>query len=264
MSDFSVAINYGFKLDDDERFRLVKEAGFTAVGLWNARKENNFDTPLEVQYELVKKYDLDVEYVHAPFNFHNHLRDMDESVRRVGIEEHKKWIDDCRKHNVDKLVIHINRITKDEYVTDNLITCLKEINAYAVNSGVKIAVENIGRPDDLQRLFDEIKDIYFCIDSSHAALCGDSEGRILEKYIDRLVCTHFSDNDGLVDRHWVPGMGIVNFENMVDILRRHNYKGRINCEVHASDNYQNAKDLLSDIYKKMDFYFGEFDSERKA
>ncbi len=262
MSNFSISINYGFFLEDDKRFELVKNAGFSAVGLWYGKESEHFKIPLDRQFELVKEYGLEVDYLHAPFYFHTQLRDSDEAIRNESIAEHKRWIDICKRENIDKLVLHLNRLTKDEYITDILIDSLTQINDYAIKNGVKIAVENIGRPDDLERVFDEIDNIYFCIDSSHASLEGDTEGRILSKYADRLICTHFSDNDGIADRHWILGKGIINFNNMAKILKENNYTGRINCEVVADSSYTNPSEFLADLYNKMNYYFGDFNIER--
>lgn len=262
MSNFSISINYGFFMDDDERFRLVKEAGFSAVGLWYGKESEWFKIPLSKQFELAKKYKLEVEYLHAPFYYHVQLRDKDENVRNESILEHKKWIDICSEQGINKLVLHLNRLTQDEYVNDILVDSLTEINDYAKQKGVIVAIENIGRPDDFEMIFDKIKDLHFCFDSSHASLEGDTKGRILNKYIDRLVCTHFSDNDGVKDRHWILGKGIIDFNSMEKILREGNYTGRINCEVVADDSYSNPEKFLRDLYKQMNHYFGELNIER--
>ncbi len=256
MNKFSLSINYGFYLSADDRFRLVKEAGFDNVGLWWGKESDWFNLGREEQFELAEKYGLNIDYVHAPFNYHFHLKDNDDKVYKEGIAEHKRWVDVLSEKGVEKMVIHLNRLTADEYVTDRLVCALEEINAYAVKKGVKIAVENIGRPDDLEKVFDRIKDIYFCFDSSHASIEGDREGKYLEKYIDRLIVTHFSDNDGVRDRHWVLGKGIIDFENMAKILIENGYKGNINMEV-VEDGYADAKTFLKELRERAEEYFGK-------
>ena len=258
MSNFSISINYGFFMDDDDRFRLVKEAGFSAVGLWYGKETEDFKIPLNRQFELVKKYGLKVDYLHAPFYYHKQLRDIDKAVREDAINEHKRWIDICVKQGIDKLVVHLNRLTLDEYVTDTLIDSLRTINDYAVKCGVKFAVENIGRPYDLQRVFEEIDNIYFCFDSSHANLVGDSKGDILARYINNLACTHLSDNEGEKDRHWIFGKGNVNFCAINNIIKNSGYTGRINAEVKASEEFFSPAEFLQAVKNKMEFYFPSF------
>lgn len=255
MSNFSISINYGYDISAEDRFRLVADTGFSGVGLWWGKKTNGFEVGSEEQFRLAKKYGLHIDYIHAPFSFHNHLRDEDKSVRNEGIEIHKSWIDTLTAHNADKIVLHLNRLTNDEYITPNLIESLWIINEYAVKNGVKLAVENIGRPDDLQLVFDNIPNIYFCFDSSHASLEGDTEGRILAKYVDKLICTHLSDNDTLEDKHWLLGKGVVNFDKICKILVDNGYKGMINCEVVEDSDYT-ADSYLRAVYQSMQKYFG--------
>lgn len=256
MSNYSISVNYGFFMDNDDRFRLIKECGFSGVGLWWGKKCEGFDISCEEQFVLAKKYDLKIDYIHAPFSFHNMLRADDIATQKEGIAIHERWIDTAFENNVRILVLHLNRLTDEEYITPNLIKCLTEINEYAKSKQVMLALENIGRPHDLSEAFDQIEDIYFCFDSSHASLEGDTDGKLLEKYIDRLVCTHFSDNDGAEDRHWSLGKGIIDFANMAEILKKHNYKGMINCEV-FEDGYSSPKEFLTDLYMRTDSYFGE-------
>ena len=258
MSNFSISINYGFFMDDDDRFRLVKDAGFSAVGLWYGKETEDFRIPLDKQFELIKKYGLKVDYLHAPFYYHKQLRDSDKAVREDSIKEHKRWIDICVKQGIDKLVVHLNRLTLDEYVTDTLIDSLKKINEYALKCKVKLAVENIGRPYDLQQVFDKIDNIYFCFDSSHANLVGDSKGDILNKYISNLACLHLSDNEGEKDRHWIFGKGNVDFVAINNILKKGGYTGRINAEVKASEEFSSPSEFLSAVLKQMELYFPDF------
>lgn len=258
MNKFSLSINYGFFLSADDRFRLVKEAGFDNVGLWWGKESEWFNLDREEQFDLAKKYGLNVDYVHAPFNYHFHLKDDRDEVYFEGIKEHKRWIDGLSDKGVEKMVIHLNRLTKDEYVTERLLAALEGINAYAKDKGVKIAVENIGRPDDLEKVFSRIKDIYFCFDSSHASLEGDTTGKYLEKYADRLIVTHFSDNDKIGDRHWVLGKGIIDFDNMANILLKKGYQGNINMEV-VEDGYPSAETFLKELRERAEKYFGKLD-----
>ena len=39
----------------------------------------------------------------------------------------------------------------------------------------------------------------------------DQDYKLLENFEERLVTTHLSDNDGLEDRHWLPGHGIIDW-----------------------------------------------------
>jgi len=60
----------------------------------------------------------------------------------------------------------------------------------------------------------------FCYDSSHDFVNGQSRGAILEKWNHKLMAVHLSDNDGLYDRHWIPGKGHVDWKKITGILKQ--------------------------------------------
>jgi len=64
----------------------------------------------------------------------------------------------------------------------------------------------------------------FCYDSSHDFVKGQSFGEILDKWKNKLFCVHLSDNDGTCDRHWIPTKGHVNWEKIINIVKRTNCK----------------------------------------
>lgn len=66
---------------------------------------------------------------------------------------------------------------------------------------------------DVPYILDKIQSNYlgFCYDSSHYNLSDKQDFYLLEKYGERLVTTHLSDNDGLKDRHWLPGHGTIDW-----------------------------------------------------
>ena len=62
--------------------------------------------------------------------------------------------------------------------------------------------------------------IGFCYDSSHDFVDGESKGEILDKWKNRLFSVHLSDNDGLCDRHWIPGKGHVDWDRIIPIIKK--------------------------------------------
>jgi sugar phosphate isomerase/epimerase len=129
-----------------------------------------------------------------------------------------------------------NPADKTEYYR-MVFKSLDEVESFAKNAGVKIAVENI--PVTPQSYTDECFDMLFnrydgdfmgmCFDSGHATLtCRDNFCHFLEKYQSRLLALHLQDTDGLPDelagrgldletldhdRHWVPFSGVINDRN---------------------------------------------------
>jgi sugar phosphate isomerase/epimerase len=120
---------------------------------------------------------------------------------------------------------------------------LDELEGFARNAGVKIAVENLpgipqGYTDEcFNMLFDRYDEDYMgiCFDSGHATLSSpDNYCYFLEKYQSRLLVLHLQDTDGppektpendiefmefmAHDRHWVPFSGVNDWDRIARLI----------------------------------------------
>lgn len=100
-------------------------------------------------------------------------------------------------------------------------------------TGVRIAIENLpgpaalsGTSSDLLALVRDLNDARFgvCLDVNHANLCEDLM-EATKRLAPLVVTTHVSDNDGVSERHWMPGRGKIPFRAWVDLLRQSGYAG---------------------------------------
>ncbi|NPV09371.1 MAG: sugar phosphate isomerase/epimerase [Anaerolineae bacterium] len=63
-----------------------------------------------------------------------------------------------------------------------------------------------------------------CLDLNHANLRQDLTSRILA-LSGRIITVHVSDNDGLDERHWLPGQGVIEWEAALRALVQAGYRG---------------------------------------
>ncbi len=63
-----------------------------------------------------------------------------------------------------------------------------------------------------------------CLDLNHANLGQDLATNILA-LAGRIITVHVSDNDGVDERHWLPGQGVIDWPGAVEALRRAGYEG---------------------------------------
>ncbi len=49
-------------------------------------------------------------------------------------------------------------------------------------------------------------------------LYSPKPGELLERWGHRLMVTHIGDNDGVLDRHWLPGLGTLNWKEIAQWL----------------------------------------------
>ena len=126
---------------------------------------------------------------------------------------------------------------------------VRELAVYGEKKQVKVAMENL--PPDIAanycRTIDDLKRILtgaghpnvgICIDTGHANISGLNPGEMIRDAGELLIETHFNDNFGWIcpenavnDIHRPPGIGTVNWLEVVDALHSINYTGPIIFEL---------------------------------
>lgn len=74
-----------------------------------------------------------------------------------------------------------------------------------------------------------VPDIKICYDTNH--LARRREPRLRGTFRPYIANIHVSDYDGVDERHWMPGRGIVEWPKVIDILMRSGYDGHFMYEV---------------------------------
>jgi sugar phosphate isomerase/epimerase len=165
-----------------------------------------------------------------------------ESTRLAGVDLLKNRIDLCNAIGATAMVLHMQLPYKmfeespddKELYFKQVYKSFDELESYAKNAGVKIALENLictpmhHQEEQFDRMFDRYSPDFlgFCYDSGHASLmCQDNYYHFLEKYVDRLYATHLQDTDSIPrelldddtavlkhDAHRVPFSGVVDWD----------------------------------------------------
>ncbi len=122
------------------------------------------------------------------------------------------------------------------------VEVLKRICDYAARFKISLALENLPYPyaksvDDILEVIDMVnrENLGICFDSGHSHIATDSVYEELEKAGKKLLTTHFHDNRGnngeIVDEvnvsnydlHLVPGLGIIDWISVNEILDKIHY-----------------------------------------
>ncbi|MBN2557720.1 MAG: sugar phosphate isomerase/epimerase [Clostridia bacterium] len=177
---------------------------------------------------------ISVWSVHAPFG-----QEIDISNPKTageGIKLNAETIEACRAVGVDKVVIHGSSEPITERERPARIECCIESVQKLYHPDVKIALENLPRTclgnttgemlAILKSLGGKVK---CCIDVNHF-----HSGSIIDM-IDALggylATVHISDDDGLDEKHWLPGQGVLDWTGILNKLREKGYKGVFMYEV---------------------------------
>lgn len=204
---------FGFVLPFQERLRLIKEAGFTTTSIWWEDEDTPWPVKKESMPQLVRDMGLILENLHVPYNNSSELWSERESVRSEFIQRHIRWLNDCATHRIPMMVMHLTEGVDAPAPNGDGTKSFRELVKVAEELGIMIAIENTRRSDNVPYLLSKIQSNYlgFCYDSSHHFLSDKQDFNLLENFGERLVATHLSDNDGLEDRHWLPGHGIIDW-----------------------------------------------------
>lgn len=112
--------------------------------------------------------------------------------------------------------------------------------------GIQVAVENMFRTDpdgkviptyfstsaEMLTLLNRLGNEHFCacLDVGHSLLVGEPAGDAIRSLGPWLKVLHLQDNNGRVDQHNMPGLGKVNWDEVVAALGDIGYSGTFNLE----------------------------------
>ena len=112
---------------------------------------------------------------------------------------------------------------------------LAKLQTEASALGIRICVESllpscIGRNSkELLYILSAHPDLRACFDPNH--LFDEDHVALLRALGKRVASVHFSDYDGLDERHWLPGEGVIDWVSVVRTLAEIGYEGPILYEV---------------------------------
>lgn len=114
---------------------------------------------------------------------------------------------------------------------------LAQIAEAAHGAGILLCVECLPRTclgnssDEILRLQSGIDHLGVCCDVNH--LFKEAPENFIERVGDRIQAVHISDNDGVDERHWVPGKGVIDWQAVLRALARIGYPGPCMFEARA-------------------------------
>jgi len=183
-----------------------------------------------------------VHSVHVPYREEFDLSNPDPRVRQNGIDAALLCLDRLIAFGGRYLVLHPNngRLDNDEDgVRRHLsLESMRTLARRLGDASPKLAIENMvpgylcKTTEHLVSFLDALADPRFgiCLDVNHINLTED----ILQATArcgPRILTVHISDNDGVDERHWIPGSGLIPWKAWVKALRAAGYAGPFMCEV---------------------------------
>lgn len=217
----------GYDVLFEERYKLIKEAGFDCVMLWWSDQFGRGEGyQKDVQY--ARNAGLYIENIHTPVHEQNFLslNNLDgESV----FQTYLHCVDDCYENDIPTMVIHL---PDDSNPIDGIgIERLKAIVLYAENKKIQIAFENLENINNLTFVLETFTSKYvgYCYDSCHHINYLPAID-LLKLFGNRLFALHLHDNGGKHNQHQLPFDGNINWVNVMDKISDTKYKGPTSLE----------------------------------
>jgi sugar phosphate isomerase/epimerase len=203
---------------------------------------------------------LNIEYtIHAPFADIN-IAAADRNLRRFVIKRLEKSMQYA--HQLDCLlwIFHPGFHSAISSFYPGLdwqvnLESVRTLVALGRKYNVRIAIENIPEifpsllksVNDFSKLYEELgEDVGMVLDVGHANVNGQTE-EFMDKFGDKIVHMHVSDNDGKQDSHFGIGEGSVDWQNFARSVKRMRFRGVIMVEsiLDVRQSLRNLRELLS-------------------
>lgn len=170
-----------------------------------------------------------------------------------------------------------NRLSWNDSQWDAAAQAIREVIRISGAAGLKVAFHHhvgthVETPEEVDRLFSLLspEELGLCLDTGHYAYGGGDPVAFLKRHLARVQCVHLKDVDGtrleqarrqklnFYDgvRHgaFVPlGHGVVNFAEVIGLLRKQNYDGWVVVEQDVLEGGRGANSPLSNATAGREF-----------
>ncbi|MFC2117613.1 sugar phosphate isomerase/epimerase family protein [Bacteroidota bacterium] len=222
----------------EEKFDELVSYGFTdiEVGIGRIRSSealDNLKSNVKKTIALAEKKNINIWSIHIPYGRDIDISLVDISEREKAINEVILIIETCKELKPEKLVIHGSfEPVKDEERAERLKACkasLKILVRKANDYNMQIAVECLPRTCigntsiEMLSILKEVEGLVVCCDVNH--MLKESPEEFINAVGSAIVTLHISDYDGIDERHWLPGEGIIKWNNVIENLVSAGFKG---------------------------------------
>jgi len=265
----------------EEELKQLKRIGFDCIDYQGfvdtqtdlfVTEESEFDAYLHTHRKIAARVGLTLHQVHGPWRWPT--VDDSEEGRAERFEKMTKAIRGTARLGCDRMILHHimpqKRIDTDPaYVREINKAFFARLCNYAKEFGITICLENmpfpcqsLARPQQTRSLVKELalENLRICLDTGHAqvlnVLPGDAV-RLIGK--DDLYALHVHDNDGLRDRHWLIGDGVIDWKDFGAALHEINFDGcfSIESKIDSKLSVEEREEKLQRLYTAAKRIIGE-------
>ncbi len=194
---------------------------------------------VEIILQEKAKSGIQTYTIHLPHKEEFDLSALDEEKRTEALKRQMKVLDGAYALKPSVAVIHPSsgQVPLEEYESrkEALIRSLKEFCPYCKSLGICVALENLTQvsmvqsSSELLEIVEAVGDnIGICFDVNH--LFKESHKEFIRNAGKHIITMHISDNDGIRERHMMPGDGVINWEELFEELDNIGFDGTMIVE----------------------------------
>lgn len=205
-------------------------------------KEIDFIHQSQKYKEMIDKYNIKIWSLHLPFGKDIDISSLDDGTRKYAVDLYTQLVKSANKIGIETIVIHPSfEPIPDENREERIQNCkrsLEQLGQIAEKLKIRLAVENLPRTclgntsTELITIIKNIRGLGICFDSNHSL--KEDNIKFLANIIGNKIpiyTIHLSDYDFVNERHRLPGDGINNWKEIIDILENIDYKGPVMHEI---------------------------------
>lgn len=213
----------------------IKSAGITGLELCLNEDYESQRALLPAALDKIREHSMEIFSVHLPFGETVDIACPNEEIRQKAQEKVLRFVKLTGGLGAPRMVIHASY---EPIPAQDRRRCLQasvrslRVIAQALGElGITLAVEELPRTclgncaREMRWILSQVPGAGVCFDTNHLTLQTPEE--FARQMADVIITTHISDYDGVNEKHWTPGDGIVPFRAIHQTLLAHGYTGPI-------------------------------------
>ncbi|MCB1034836.1 MAG: sugar phosphate isomerase/epimerase, partial [Acidobacteria bacterium] len=254
----------------------IREGGFSLLEICSSPTHLDYhdSRTLEWTAQRMRSLGMEAYSFHAPFAEHIDITSYDPLQRRHSEEEVLRAAEAAARLGVRYFVIHPgpeqSRKPPPEQHLQHLRNAAEVLNRLARRChelGVGFVLENMlphllfGHASDLLWLLGALgsRGVGICLDTGHAYLSSDLH-TVMHKLSGHLKMVHANDNRGQYDDHLPPGLGNIDWNQVLSHLSQGDFRGALVLELKGDrpveqvlEEARTARWHLRDLMRRLDF-----------
>ena len=221
------------------KLRECSSLGFKCVEIVVKTSGDKLREYVEDIVREAKEENISVWSIHLPFGNEYDISEVDDEKRVNILKDLFGLIDIAAPLNPSVAVIHgsyepIKAENREAKILAS-IESLKFLVEKSSEYGIRIALECLPRTcigncsSEMLRILGKVPGLCVCFDTNHLTIENPIE--FVKKVGNHIISIHVSDYDGVDERHWLPGRGCIDWQDILSSLEAIGYDGPLMFEV---------------------------------